>query len=827
MKLSFSDKGWNESFYKTVKLLNENKITGFEISDVNAEVYGKEDVFDKSKLSFTERFLFENGVKVSCIGVPSDITDENFVKETESTIKTAKELNAEFVSVRSCKDGKVCVDTINKVFPALIRKAENAGVTLLLETAGAFSDTSLTADVLGEFASDNFSALWDAYSTIFSAGEDPDVTVKNLGKNVKHVHVKDGKKTDKGMKIRLMGEGIIPVSDICETLRTVNYEGFVSLEIPKDALGTLGDLEIVLPQFANFMSSFDVAPSWRSSLYDNKAKTGKYIWEKETLIDLTFPQVLDRVAEEFPDQYAFKYTTLDYTRTYSEFRDEVNKVARALMAIGVKSGDHVAVWATNVPEWYLTFWATIKIGAVLVTVNTAYKIHELEYLLRQSDTHTLVMIKGYRDSDYKGIVNELCPELKTNKKGEKLRCKRLPFLRNVITVGFEQAGCLTFPEFTELSKNVSKEELDVLSNAVSVNDVCNMQYTSGTTGFPKGVMLTHHNVVNNGKCIGDRMDLSTADRMMIQVPMFHCFGMVLAMTASVTHGVTMCPLPYYSPKQALECINRERITCFHGVPTMFIGMLAHQDFAKTDFSYMRTGIMAGSPCPVAVMREVVDKMNMKEITIVYGQTEASPGCTMSSTDDGIEVRVNTVGHDLPNIECRIVDPETNEELPFNTVGEFVARGYNLMKGYYKMPKETAQAIDKDGWLHTGDLAMKLPDGNYRITGRLKDMIIRGGENLYPKEIEDFLYTHPKVSDVQVVGVPDEKYGEEAYAFVIVKDGETLTEEEIREYCVKNIAKHKVPRYFDFVKSFPMNAAGKILKYKMREDAAEKIKSKKQ
>ena len=530
------------------------------------------------------------------------------------------------------------------------------------------------------------------------------------------------------------------------------------------------------------------------------------------------------MVKEFPDQIAFKYTTLDYTRTYSEFRDEVDVVARALMSVGVKKGDHVAMWATNVPEWYLTFWATIKIGAVLVTVNTAYKIHEAEYLLKQSDTHTLVLIKGYRDSDYAGIINELCPELKKLKKGEPLHSKRLPFLRNVITVGFEQAGSLTYSEFMDRAKTVSKEELAVLANSVDVHDVCNMQYTSGTTGFPKGVMLTHYNVVNNGKCIGDRMDLSTADRMMIQVPMFHCFGMVLAMTASMTHGVTICPLPYYSPKPALQCINQERITCFHGVPTMFIGLLSHPDFAKTDFSYMRTGIMAGSPCPVAVMQEVVDKMNMKEITIVYGQTEASPGCTMSSTDDSLEVRVNTVGRNLPNIECRIVDPETNEELPYNTVGEFVARGYNLMKGYYKMPIETAQAIDAAGWLHTGDLALKTPEGNYRITGRLKDMIIRGGENLYPKEIEDFLYTHPKVSDVQVVGVPDEKYGEEAYAFVIVKKGETLTEKELRDFCVANIAKHKVPRYFDFVDAFPMNAAGKILKYKMREDAANKIKN---
>ena len=406
-----------------------------------------------------------------------------------------------------------------------------------------------------------------------------------------------------------------------------------------------------------------------------------------------------------------------------------------------------------------------------------------------------------------------------------MHAKALPFLRHVITVGFKNPGCMTFKEALDLGKNIPLDEVLRRAKEVDIHDVCNMQYTSGTTGFPKGVMLTHYNVVNNGKCIGDRMDLSTADRMMIQVPMFHCFGMVLAMTASMTHGVSIYPLPYYSPRPALECINQEKITCFHGVPTMFIAMLSHEYFPNVDFSYMRTGIMAGSPCPVAVMREVVEKMNMKEITIVYGQTEASPGCTMSTTEDPIDVRVETVGGPLPNIECKIVDPETNQDLPDNTVGEFVARGYNIMKGYYKMPKETAQAIDKDGWLHTGDLALRRPDGNYKITGRLKDMIIRGGENIYPKELEDFIYTYPKVSDVQVVGVPDEKYGEEVYAYVIVKEGETMTTDELRDYMIKNIARHKVPRYIDLVQSFPMNAAGKILKYKMREEAEEKIKNK--
>ncbi|MBP5661934.1 MAG: AMP-binding protein, partial [Clostridia bacterium] len=396
------------------------------------------------------------------------------------------------------------------------------------------------------------------------------------------------------------------------------------------------------------------------------------------------------------------------------------------------------------------------------------------------------------------------------------------FLRNVITVGFKQKGCLTWEEALQRAPRVPKEEVLRMAAAVDKDDVCNMQYTSGTTGFPTGVMLTHYNIVNNGKCIGDRMDLSTADRMMIQVPMFHCFGMVLAMTSTMTHGGTLLPLPYFSPKPALACIHNEHITAFHGVPTMFIAMLEHPDFAKTDFSYMRTGIMAGSPCPISAMRDVVEKMHMSEITIVYGQTEASPGCTMSSTDDPIEVRVGTVGRAMPEIECRIVDPETGEDCPDEVPGEFLARGYNLMKGYYKMPKATAAAIDKDGWLHTGDLACRTKEGNYRITGRLKDMIIRGGENIYPKEIEEFIYTHPLVSDVQVIGVPDEQYGEEIMACVILKEGASMTADDMKAYIAANMARHKVPRYVEFVTEFPMNAAGKILKYKMREDAIEKL-----
>ena len=490
----------------------------------------------------------------------------------------------------------------------------------------------------------------------------------------------------------------------------------------------------------------------------------------------------------------------------------------------MRRGSKVAIWATNVPAWFITFWAATKIGAVLVTVNTAYKIHEAEYMLRQSDTHTLVMIDHCLDSNYREIIQTLCPELAAAKPGSALHCRKLPFLRNVITVGFRMPGCLTFDEAMDRANMVPREQILRMAAGVRPDDVCNMQYTSGTTGFPKGVMLTHYNVVNDGKCIGDRMDLSTADRMMIQVPMFHCFGMVLSMTSCMTHGATLCPMPYFSAKVSLACINQERITCFNGVPTMFIAMFNHPDYKKTDFSYMRTGIMAGSGCPPELMRRAAqpDEMHMTDIVSVYGQTESAPGSTMSACGDPLDLRCNTVGYAFPHIECKIIDPETGEEVPDGVNGEFCSRGYNTMKGYYKMPEATAATVDKEGWLHSGDLACRDENGCYRITGRLKDMIIRGGENIYPKEIEEFIYTHPAVKDVQVIGVPDRKYGEEAMACIILKEPGSVTEDEMFAYIKASLARHKVPKYIRFTDAFPMNAAGKILKYKMREDATREL-----
>ena len=836
MKLSFSTNGWNSNLNELVAIATSLGIEGIEIHNVNSfkgSAPSDGNPFHSSNILRTLRFLNENKVAISCIDATTNLADKNkkeeAIKEIKELVTLAKTLRCEYIRIHAMHIDNVSADEEDEIIKSIIDEvldfATRNNVVLLLETMGIFADTLRIKKMLDSYADDNLAAVWDFHHTIQYGGEKVEDTIKNFGAYIKHVHVKDSVIEDGKTNYVLLGEGTLPIKDVFAALRSINYEGYLSLEMRPQWIDSVLDADIVFPQFVNYMSFLKDTPRWKNSLFNNKRNTGKYVWKKETLIEKTFSDVLDTMVENFPDQLAIKYSTLDYTRTYKEFRDDVNNFAKTLIALNVKPQDKVAVWASNVPEWYIAFWATTKIGAILVTVNTAYKIHEIEYLLRQSDTKILVITESYQKTSYAEIINELCPELKTLSFGEKMHCKRLPFLRHVITVGFKQPGSMTFKESLELGKRIPLDEVLRRAKEVDIHDVCNMQYTSGTTGFPKGVMLTHYNVVNNGKCIGDRMDLSTADRMMIQVPMFHCFGMVLAMTASMTHGVTIYPLPYYSPRPALECINQEKITCFHGVPTMFIAMLSHEYFPKVDFSYMRTGIMAGSPCPVAVMREVIEKMNMTEITIVYGQTEASPGCTMSTTEDPIDVRVETVGGPLPNIECKIVDPETNKDLPDDTVGEFVARGYNIMKGYYKMPKETALAIDKDGWLHTGDLALRRPDGNYKITGRLKDMIIRGGENIYPKELEDFIYTYPKVSDVQVVGVPDEKYGEEVYAYVIVKEGETMTTDELRDYMIKNIARHKVPRYIDLVTSFPMNAAGKILKYKMREEAEEKIKNK--
>lgn len=828
MKTSFStlacpDFSWQD-IYSMAKDFN---FDGIEIRGLGDNIYStKAAPFTDEELPNTLDKLKELDIEISCLSSGEPVnnleTKDKAIAEITDYVELASKLSTKYVRVLGDKlpapEGEVDDDVVIGIMKELVPVAEKNDVVLLLETNGVYSDTSRLKKVLDSINSQHVQALWDVHHPYRFQGESPKTTVSNLGDYIKYVHVKDSVMEDGKVEYKMMGTGDLPLKEVFEELHFIDYDGYISLEWVYRWARNLLDGGIVVPHFAKFMDKYRKAEE-RSLQIDDRG-TGYYPWPKETLIDETFPDVLDRICEEFPDQYAFRYTELDYTRTYPEFRDDVDTLAKAFLAMGVKKGDHVAIWATNVPQWYLTFWAASKIGAVVVTVNTAYKIHEAEYLLSQSDTHTLVMIDGFKDSDYIKIINEICPELKDSKPGE-LNSERLPRLKNVISVESEQPGCFTWDDTFELAKNVPDSVLDSIRHTISKDDVCNMQYTSGTTGFPKGVMLTHYNVVNNGKAIGDCMDLSTNDKMMIQVPMFHCFGMVLAMTASMTHGVTMSPITAFSPRKSLHCINEEKITCFHGVPTMFIAMLGHENFEKTDFSHMRTGIMAGSPCPIKTMEDVIEKMHMPEICITYGQTEASPATTMSKTTDSIEKRVNTVGKSIFAVECKIVDPETNEDLPDNVDGEFVARGYNIMKGYYNMPEATANAIDENGWLHTGDLARRTPDGYYKITGRIKDMIIRGGENIYPKEIEDFLYTYPKIEDVQVIGVPDEDYGEEIMACVILKPGEDATEDEIKDFVRDHMAKHKVPRYVDFVEEFPMNAAGKILKYKMREEAVER------
>jgi len=823
MKLSYKSIAWPQlTWSEHCNLAEKMELDGIELyySPLEASTL----VDDAQERQRFLRRLSEKMLEAPCITVDvsgGPDTLEPALKDAADCIELAKLLRAPYVCLdmdfKTDEDEARLISLIGILLP----KAEAEHIALIVETKDLYADSSRLCGVLDRFASDCLAALWNLHNTYRYGGESADSTISNLGAYVKLVHVCDSFMSGDAVIRCMTGDGDVPLREMLLALRSIDYKGHLTLDMTGDNSG-LDDHDVILPHYVNAIGRIASNRARSEKYYDNMRKTGKYIWPKDELLDITFSQMLDRVTEEFPDQYAFRYTTLDYTRTYAEFRDDIDAFARSLIALGVKPGDKVAIWATNVPHWFMTFWASVRIGAVLVTMNTAYKIREAEYLLRQADVHTLVMIDGYRDSDYVQVIKTLCPELEYSSPSKPLHCKRLPFLRRIINVTSRQKGCLSWDEALEAGARVPVEEVYRLAAQTRPNDVCNMQYTSGTTGFPKGVMLTHYNIINNGKCIGDRMDLSTADRFLIHVPMFHCFGMVLSMTSSMTHGSTMSPLPYFSPKAALACVKQERITACNGVPTMFIAMLEHPDFNPDDFTHMRTGIMAGSPCPISVMKDVMEQMNMSEITIVFGQTESSPGCTMSSTDDPIDVRVGTVGRALPGVECKVVDPETYEEMPDNENGEFVARGYNLMKGYYKMPEATASAIDADGWLHTGDLACRTPDGNFRITGRLRDMIIRGGENIYPKEIEEFLYTHPKVRDVQVIGVPSEQYGEEIMACIIMKDSEEMTEKDVKDFVHANMAKHKVPSYVDFVDEFPMNAAGKILKYKMREDAVEKL-----
>ncbi|MCB4204297.1 AMP-binding protein [Deferribacterales bacterium Es71-Z0220] len=534
-----------------------------------------------------------------------------------------------------------------------------------------------------------------------------------------------------------------------------------------------------------------------------------------TIIEKTIGDYLKEIVEKFPKNDAVVYPFRNIRLNYKEFDALTDKLAKGLLASGLKKGDHVAIWAHNIPEWIYLLFATAKIGVVTVTVNTLYKAHELKYLLNQSDSKALFMVKGLK-SDYVETIYEILPELK-NANDTKINNESLPLLEKIYFIGENTPnGMIDFNTLYDMAEKISDAELEQVKKSLDRHDVINMQYTSGTTGFPKGVMLSHFNVLNNAYAIALGMNFTDKDRLCIPVPFFHCFGLVLSILVCLSTGATMVPVESFNPVDVLKTVEAEKCTALHGVPTMFISELNLLDKEKYDTSSLRTGIMAGSLCPVEVMKAVMTKMNMGEITIVYGLTEASPGLTMTKIDDPVEKRVETVGKEMPGAEIKIVNPETEKECPANVQGELWARGYNIMRGYYKMEEATKHAFSNDGWLRTGDLAVKTEDGYYKITGRIKDMIIRGGENIYPKEIEEFYYTHPKIQDIQVAGVADKKYGEEVMAFVIVKEGETLTEDELRSYAKGKIADFKIPRYFAFVTEYPMTASGKIQKYKLTE-----------
>ncbi|CEH29658.1 AMP-binding protein [Aneurinibacillus migulanus] len=537
---------------------------------------------------------------------------------------------------------------------------------------------------------------------------------------------------------------------------------------------------------------------------------------------ITIGELLDQTTAKFPEKEAVIYPEVGLRYTFSEFQAVCNQVAKGLMSLGIKPGEHIAIWATNVPEWVTTQFASAKIGAVLVTVNTSYRVHELEYLLRQSDSTTFLLIDSFRGTSYTDMLYEICPELKECEPGQ-LKAKRLPCLKNVILIGDERKpGMFAWEDILERAAEVSDKDLAHVQNSLDADDVINMQYTSGTTGFPKGVMLSHKNIVNNAINVAACQNITEQDRICIPVPFFHCFGCVMGTLASVATGATMVPIISFDPLKVLQAVQDEKCTALYGVPTMFIAELNHPEFNTFDVSSLRTGIMAGSPCPKEVMKKVVEVMGASEITIAYGQTESAPVITQTRPNDTIEQRVSTVGRVLPHVEAKIIDPATGDEMLQGEQGELCTRGVHVMKGYYNMPEQTAKAIDNEGWLHTGDLATVDEDGYYKITGRLKDMIIRGGENVYPREIEEFLYQHPKVLDVQVVGVPDEIYGEQILACIKVREQEELTVEEIKEFCDGKIARYKIPHYIQIVDEYPMTASGKIQKFRLRENAIKEL-----
>jgi fatty-acyl-CoA synthase len=522
--------------------------------------------------------------------------------------------------------------------------------------------------------------------------------------------------------------------------------------------------------------------------------------------DLTVGQLLTALANALPEHEALVYSHRGIRLTFAALEREARTIARGLMALGIARGDRVALWATNVPEWVVLQFALAKIGAVLVTVNTSLRADEVEYLLRQSEANTLILIRGFRSLDYLATIGQI---------------DRPQTLARVILIGDQMPGdardVIPYDSLRVRAASVSDVDLDARERQVATDDVINMQYTSGTTGFPKGVMLSSRNIVNNGFWLAEGLGFTPADRLCLCVPLFHCFGCVIGVLGAYTHGTTLCAVESFDPVLVLQTIERERCTALYGVPTMFLAELEHPEFARFDLTSLRTGVMAGSLCPEAVMKRVMSEMHLDEMTIAYGLTEASPGITHTRRDDTIERRTQTVGRLLPELEVQIVDPATRHVLGVGEAGELCVRGYNVMRGYYNNAEATAAAIDNAGWLRTGDQATIDPDGYVRITGRIKDLIIRGGENVSPKEVEDLVREHPAVADVSIYGVADEFFGEEVGASIRLKQGMTLEASEIITYCQARIAKFKVPRHVRFVAEFPLTASGKIQKFKLRED----------
>lgn len=533
------------------------------------------------------------------------------------------------------------------------------------------------------------------------------------------------------------------------------------------------------------------------------------------LSEKTLGDYLEYWAEHTPDKEYIVYSDRDLRFTWKEFNQRVDDMAKGLIAIGVTKGTHVGLWAQNVPDWLTFLYACAKIGAVCITVNTNYKQNELEFLVKDSDMHTLCLTDGTWESNYVDMAYQMLPELRECQRGH-LESKNFPNLKNVVYIGQEKyRGMYNTAEILLLGENTEEDEFIKLRNSVNCHDVVNMQYTSGTTGFPKGVMLTHYNIANNGYLTGEHMKFTQEDKLCVCVPLFHCFGVVLATMNCLTHGCTEVMVERFDPLVTLASVHKERCTALYGVPTMFIAELNHPMFDMFDLSCLRTGIMAGSLCPIELMRKVEDKMHLR-VTSVYGLTETSPGMSQTRIDDPDEVRYTTVGRDYEFVDVKVLDPETNQEVPVGVQGEMCCKGFNVMKGYYKNPKATAEIIDENGYLHSGDLGVKDENGNYRITGRIKDMIIRGGENIYPREIEEFLYHLPGVRDVQVAGVPSKKYGEEVGAFIILDEGVKLTVDEVRDYCRGKIARYKIPKYVFFVDEYPLTGSGKIQKFKLRD-----------